>query len=1471
MVPLDHRNFAHRHPSPKEPIRITSFYRKVLVPISKIVSQISEPKLDNDPGRGIWYPARPTKVPKNGLASAAAAQPLGSSLSVRPSGLAGNEISVKRPLLKGRMSSIGSAIPAALVNPGSSSASHQNEWATVRKNARLGPVRHTASNAISGGSLKTIYFNAVKLFQVLSISTVFVTLATAQGNLGGISGTILDSTGAVVPHAQVTIVNNGTNQKTRLKTSTSGTYSAPSLNPVTYTVTVEAEGFKKSIVEAVKVDTATTATVDVTLQPGAITSSITVAAETAPINTESGTAGTTINQRQITDAPLFNRSVLDLALTQPNVMGDAGTENPAITSNATVPGYNLSVNGGRPGSSTFLADGVNNTGVSYGRTMVSFTPETVQEFSIQTSAYSAEFSQTGGGVINVTTKSGTNDLHGTVLWYNRNPAFASAPFTLATINRSPPTLKYNQFSASAGGPLWIPKLYNGRNKTFWFAAYEPQYRRDFLAQDALNPTREMLHGDFSNTVVTASGTVPASVAKQFNLASTGDATIYNQFSVVANNQFKYQTLAAGQTYQAFPGNIIPASMLDSSFIKATKYIPTGQGYYTGSNGNVFNLFNPRLLSQDDKRLTVRLDHILSEKQRLNGRYTQTPVIKTQVTPTDPTGAGAEYSWARQLMMNHNWTLGPSMLNDLRLNYTRGKFSSTVAPEFDPFTGKNLNGELGLPNILPGGVPSLPFIGGQGSTNNNDVEERYSIANTFTWIKGSMTWKFGVDISHSLQNVTPLYGAIGGVFAFSAVQTNNNGGTTGGSGGNSFASFALGVPSGLTIRSALVPYYYRWNSRAGFVQNDWKVKPNLTLNFGLRYDLQMPRTEKFDHQGAFLPSLAQTFNLATPLNLADGSAASSVLVPPFAFVGKGGRSRYLYSPSYMNFEPRFGIAYSPGILHDKHVTLRGGFGLSHAPVTGFKRLPSPDFGANATTFSPTTGAADSNYITRLGENPPVNQQLNPDQAIFGVGGVPPNGLVYQNSLYYQQSIGGFAVSDNVRTPYSMSWNLAITWLADRKTSVEFAYVGNRGVHLFMPYENINPKSFSLLNALNAQNINTVGTLNDPLGRVNPATGRILAVQNSSLGSPFLGFSSLTQLYDSSATSIRHAGYVNFVRRAGKGLTLTANYTRSKSIDDASDSGSEKNVITTGRVDGQVAFGGTRRNDRSVSIFDQRHVFNVSGIYDLPFGKGQRWGANWSRPAEYMANGWVISNIFRLLSGPPAVTTLGDANQLGDLTHTVRPDLVAGQPVINPLYNSSCPIGTGCQPYLNPSAFMRPSFGQLGNAPRTLDGARGPWNRFFDASIQKNFSIGERKRLQFRVDFLNAFNHPVFRILPNAAGNTDLTGNTPNTGALTATDYNTWAAYNNQPLAKVAGDPGNAVLSQINATINGVKTTAGGLPTDFFHLKLPANFWGTNVNSYDVRTVDGFRLFRMKQAYSTGFGDLFSFGQPRYIQFGLKFIF
>jgi len=1316
----------------------------------------------------------------------------------------------------------------------------------------------------------------MKICRVAGVFLLGAVVLQGQTNRGGITGTVLDSSGAAVPGATIIVRNSGTNQEMRTKSSAEGAYSVLNLDPVIYSVTAEATGFEREIVSNVKVDTAGIQTVNLTLHTGGITTTVEVQDTAAMLNTESGTTSSLVTQREVQDLPLVNRSVLDLALTQPNVSGDAGSEYGVIVSVTTCPGCNLSVNGGRPLSTQFLADGANNTGVSLSRTMVSFSPETVQEFTVQTTAYSAEYGTTGGGIINATTRSGTNQFSGTALWYNRNPAFAAAPWTLATVNRSKPTTKYNQSSLAMGGPVYIPKIYNGKNKTFWFAAYEPNWRRDFLAQDTLLPTAAERAGDWSNTVVTSSGTLPAAVAQQYGLASTGDATVYDQFNLVNGKQFVANPVpGAGQTYAPFPGNIIPQSMLDATYLKSLKYYAAPGNFYIGSNGAVQNLYNPRLLAADERRLTIKIDQLVTDKDHVSFRYTSTPIVKTQMTPTSPTSNQADYSYAKQALATYTRSISPTMMNDLRLNFTRGNFSNTAAPQWDPQTGQNLNTELGLPSLFHGGLPSLPTVGGQGSTENQDHENRYALTDLVYVTRGKMSFKIGGDFSLAQQNVIPIYAGIGGVYSFSAAQTNSA--ASNGTGGNSFASFELGVPSGITMRTAVVPYYYRWTSGDAFIQDDWKVRPNLTLNLGVRYTLQMPRTEKYNNQGVFRPDLAKSFPLATPMTLADGTVLSSILAPPFAYSGRGGNSRYLTPPDYRDFEPRFGFAWSPAFLSLHRVTLRGGYGLSHAPVSGSNRLPTPDFSNTSGGWSPTTGQQDPNYILRLGENPPVLNAITPTQSV----GAPSNGLLYNAAANSSLNLAGlgYAVSNNYHTPYVQNWNLSIAWQVTGTTSIEISYVGSKGTRLFEPRENIDPRSISLLNAEEAQNINTTtASMPDPLGRVG-TNGRVLNVQPGTLGSPFAGFSSLYMLYDASANSHREAGYVNMVHRASRGLTVQSNFTWAKSIDDASSAGGDKNVLTNvgGQVDGLVAFGASRSLDRSVSSYDQRFVFNNSLLYDLPFGRGRAFLTNAWKPLDWVVGGWTTSGIIRINSGFPATATLSDSNFLGDPseTHTARPNIVPGVPLINPLFSMNCPVGNGCQPYLNPSAFERPAVGTYGDAPRTLDGARGPWAEFFDFSVQKSFRIGEswKRRLQFRVDALNIFNHPVFRTYPNNAGGVDLMG-APSTATLSTANYNSWAAANGKPASSTAA--GTALYNQIVANVNSYRNSAGVLPNDFFTTPLPANFYGTAANSFDITTTQGYKYYQLRNAYNTSFGELYQPGSaggggPRYIQFGLKLYF
>jgi hypothetical protein len=1329
--------------------------------------------------------------------------------------------------------------------------------------------------------------------RLVAIFLVLAAAAFGQTNRGSITGTVTDPSNAVVPAATVKVTNIGTNQARTATTSNTGVFSVADLEPVEYRIEVSAQGFKKEVIDHVKVDTASIATVNIKLETGSVDTKVTVEASAVMIDTSSGALSSTVTERQIDDAPLLNRSVLDLALTLPNVGGDAGSEDPVLVSVTPCPGCNLTMGGGRPMSSMFMADGTNNTGISLGRTMVSFTPETVQEFTVQTANYSAEYGTTGGGIINATTKSGTNELHGTALWYNRNPDFAASPFTLASTNRPQPTLKYNQFSLAAGGPVYIPKIYNGKNKTFWFAAIEPQYRRDHLDQYGLLPTAGMLKGDFSGLVNTNSGWLPQSVVQQFQsiapnaVAPTGDSNIYNTYNVTGN-QFTTATLPTGQTaFAPFPGNQIPQNMLDATALKAEQYIAPAGPYYLNSNGLISNIFAPRLLQQNEKRYTVRIDETISERNHLYGRYTTTPIVKIQGTPVSPTNNGSLYSWGQQGMISDTHTFSATLINDLRLNYTRGRFSNSVDPAYDPATGANLNTLLGLPSITKGGLPSFNSLfpgsslggggstatgfGGAGSTNVDDREQRYAITDIVYKTLGKHSVKVGGDISKAFQNVIPLYGAFGGVYTFAATQTNSTG-TTAGTGGATWASFLLGVPStNVVMRNVEVPYYYRWKSADLFLQDDWHVLPNLTLNLGVRWSLQMPRTEKYNHQGVFRPDLAQTANLASPLTLADGQVLTSATAVPFQFTGIGGTSPYLTPPQYHDIEPRFGFAWSPGGFFAEHnIVVSGGWGLSHGPISGFTQLPQPDFGATS-NFSPTapSATANPNNVMRLGENPPVLTPTSVNGQIFGPQGPPSNGISFANSLYYQQTFGGFAVSQNYHTPYSENWNIALKWQANKNTTVELVYTGNMGIHLFMGQEDLNPKDSNNLSAQLAQNVNTTGTINDPLGRINPITGKVLAIQNGTLGSPFLGYSSLYLWYDAAGNSIRHAGYVNVVHRVARGLTFNANYTRSKSIDDASSAGGDKNVLSAanGQVGGQVVFGGTRAQDRSVSTYDQTHVIHGSALYDLPVGRGRFIGANMPKWANYVVGGWTTTALVRMASGFPYVDYLSDTNQIGDLTHSARPSIVAGVPLVNPLYSSSCPIGAGCQPYVNPSAFMRPPLGQLGNAPRTLDALRGPWTNGFDMSVQKSIYLGEsgKRRLQIRVDALNVLNHPTFAVFPNNAGGADFMG-APSTATLTTAAYNTWATANGQPLQSTTA--GAAIYNGIVNMVNAQKTSGGALPANFYTIPLPANFYGKAANSYDITTLQGYKYYQLRNAYSTSFGDLYNNSAPRYIQFGIK---
>src|SRR5215472_4284610 len=474
--------------------------------------------------------------------------------------------------------------------------------------------------------------------RLVAISLVAAVALVAQTNRGGISGSVTDPSGATVPNATVVIINQGTNETHRLTTGQQGTFIQENLDPTMYKIEVSATGFKKAVVEDVKVDTSSTATANISLTTGDVSTEVTVSASAAQVNTESGSLGQTVAARMLEDTPLPTRSVLDLAVTIGNVTGDVGSSDPSLGSGTPLPGFNLQANGGRAGSMNLLADGINNTGVGLAREAVSFSPESVQEFTVQTNGFDAQYGKSGGGIISVTTKSGTNDVHGLALWYLRNPAANAAPFTQATINRPVNNLRWNQFDGQLGGPVIIPKLYDGRNKTFFFFAGEPRYQSDKQQQAATVPTDAMRAGDFSDLVklVGQNAYVPRSLMSQFPASAflpNDNTNIYNQF-IQVSNQFVIAPLATGATYPQFQGNVIPKSMIDPTAVKLFQYVPKANTpYFLDGNGVIQDYVSYQYLSKQSTRYNTKIDHNFSSANRLSFRWTVAPVVG--VSANDP--------------------------------------------------------------------------------------------------------------------------------------------------------------------------------------------------------------------------------------------------------------------------------------------------------------------------------------------------------------------------------------------------------------------------------------------------------------------------------------------------------------------------------------------------------------------------------------------------------------------------------------------------------------------------------------------------------------------------------------------------------------------------------------------------------------------------------------------------------------------
>lgn len=1230
----------------------------------------------------------------------------------------------------------------------------------------------------------------------------------AQSNYGSIQGSVQDKFGALVPNVTVTATALGTNESRQVQTNKQGEYDIEALPPVIYRIAFSAAGFQSVAVENVKVNTASNTIVNATLQVQTANQQVTVTAENPQLQSEDGTPSFTINQRSIQDMPLDARNTLSLALTLPGVSGNAGSEYGSQYNTTLIPGRELIINGGRPGTSQFVADGQSVTSVGLGRTTVSFSPDSIQEFTVLESNFSAQYSQAGGAIIQQSTRGGTNDLHGDVYWFYRTRGLQATPFDTyanATVGDARPPLQRNQLGAVAGGPVEIPKLYHGRNKTFFFASFEPtrQTQGNLTPSFERVPTTAERAGNFCNSLIYKSNGTTTPFAQLYNhfvKDSAGGLDYapnpgYNASQSVSASNPEFQYNFASNMFDPNDSNpsCVGRELIDagganyinpvSAKLAALYEQPNLPSYIaTGSNaGANYEYF--RIGHAIDNRYSVRIDQVLPKNNTMFVRATIEPnstdrFYRNQLT--DPGVSSA--SNAKQILLSETGVIRQNMVNDIRIGYSGGDFASNFPSKYQTTDGTTpYLGTGGTPNVLGYGIADFfasatPNGGGAPWGNlgledpqdvNRDREHVYSISDDFTWSHGRHTLHFGVLTSQDQVNSADTGAGYlaGGKWIF-AKNTNDSEECTGGgydrishcsqgSGGDPFAAFLEGVPTNLLFEDNLAPtYYYRWWNIGSYAQDDFKVLPNLTINVGIRHQYQSPRWEKNNRQGELagvVPLQPSTFVIAYD---------SGLPAPIFDFAGYNGRSKYLDPPQYFDFEPRFGFSWSPTNRVEGHqVVIRGGYGITHDVLTGRSRTPYPNLAENSYTgfrsYSPQGGNdGEFNYTNVQGCGFATCRANLPGQFMYNnVSWLPDPNLLN-------------IPSTGIITP-----------IANSSPNGGDARYGNTGVVFDPTFKTpyIQNFSFQIQAQLSAMTSFTLGWQGAKGTKLfsnphdinnNPLNGNYL-VPGYYDGPGTNADAGMIILEDSTHSgSIYHALIANLDHRFSHDLQFNVNYTWGKSLDDAS-GGIEQDFNLVGGQDTsaqqiqgnepQPSLGTT--GERSLSAFNTPQVFNVTAFYELPFGHEKQF-LNQGKAFDYVVGGWQISSLVHITSGQQTYVQLGDpqANRLcdplggnsdpcdgGGTIYNTRPNIVAGVPLKNPDWS---PALANTVPYVNPRAFSVPSPGTFGNAPRTL-GLNLPLAKRIDASVFKNLHVFENRQryIELRAEFFNVFNWRSFGISGN----------------------------------------------------------------------------------------------------------------------------
>jgi Carboxypeptidase regulatory-like domain len=1068
-------------------------------------------------------------------------------------------------------------------------------------------------------ALRTHLLSSIKYFLLFTGFAVLLGSSRGFAQTSQVSGQVVDGSHAVVSGADLTLTRVETGDTRHEHSTSEGYYSFPLLLAGHYGLKIEKAGYETQDQKGIIVETGTVSTVNVVLGVGAVAQTIDVDATVPLLQSQSSAVEDVVENQTITNMPLIDRRSSQLQRLSGFVVG-----------NGTGSGATFAVGGGRGNNANYLVDGGNVQNLLLGVPTLMFDPpiESVQEFNLSISDYAAELGRSGGAVVQMTTKSGTNKFHGAAYEYFRNDDLQARPYFAKTN----PELRYNLFGASLGGPI-------KKDKTQFFFNYEGRRQTSTVTQIINVPTAAELTGDFSafSTPVTD--------------PNTGKQAVYN-----------------GKL------NVLPPGELDPVGVKLVSLYPAPNIAGAAPNVSNFRANDPTLGVYDV--YVARIDHVFGEKDRIFGRFlAQTdhePTASIYPTPgTDNYGVLAHnYYYNPSGTWYHNFS--PTLINEFRFTYSRRQALSISAG-----ANTTLASLIGIQGTNASFFPTVTLSGLAGFGNTTQQERLQTPINSNQYVdnvsvqRGNHQYKVGVELRTS-NNTDNYFPTAGGSFAFTNTGISSNAAL------GSLANLLLGRVNSATLQQAetLLTTSYSWGL---YAQDDWRVTPKLTLNVGLRYDIDAPRVEERNRQNSF-----------------DATATNPVSGTPgiITFSGLNGVSKYANNWDYHNIGPHVGFAYTA----NRSTVVRGGAAILYpgeydqaTPIvayTGFAKqisLSSPNAGTGAPAFLLKDNAIDGTGTAAV----PTAAQLTPSY-----GAVPVGKKVTQAPQYFQR--------DRV-TGYLYQGSLNLEQQIGNQVLLTFGYLGTFGHHL---------------SATNAENTN----------QVTPANMALLATtKNTQTLRPFPQFGNVSIIATDEGQSNYNAFNAGIKKRYAGGFQYGLNYTWSKFIDNQE----ARNELAA--YPGTDAFTDyyNPQDRRGLSGNDIRNRVIGSALYELPIGPGK-----WIHPSSGLVNefvaGWTVGTISELHSGT-ALSVFDSTNNTGTYSDGVRPNLV-GNP--NDL-SGSRPRLQRTQEWFVTSAFAQNPAFTFGNAPRTF--GRGPALAATDASLLKDFKIVESSTLEFRAEALNVFNH------------------------------------------------------------------------------------------------------------------------------------